>query len=257
MKVIARIIPLVTILGGILAVVLGNVGVLSLSAADQVIIGLLAFLAIDAVLERIGVLRRIEQFISEAKAVTGLRPRSEIPRPDVFGRHAASIDIIAISAVSIITQHRNFYRERLKEKCRIRVVLLHPESDTVGVHARQSHGSEKVIKDHIYSTIAALAPLLEPERSRADVVELRLSSVFLPFSVVAVDLERPGGAIVAEFHTYRCDLDTRAHVVVERQNHNHWFKFFESQIETAWNDAVPITKELVRAAVGLARPETS
>jgi hypothetical protein len=257
MKVIGRLIQLVTVLGGVLAVILGNVGVLSLSAADQVIIGLLAFLAIDAVLERIGVLRRIEQFISEAKAVSGLRPRSEIPRPDVFGQHALSIDIIAVSAVSIITQYRNFYRERLKEKCRIRVVLLDPDSDALGVHARQSHGSETVIKNHIYSTIAALAPLLEPEKSRTNVVELKLISVFLPFSVVAVDLERPGGSIVAEFHTYRCDLDTRAHVVVERQNHKHWYTFFKSQLDTAWDDAAPISKELVKAAVGLAPPDAS
>ena len=251
MKILSRLVPYITVIGALAAVLIGNFGLITLSVADQVIIGLLALVAADALVERMTILQRIEGFIFDSKATSGLRPRAEIPRPDVLASSAATIDIWAVSAVSIIAQHRGFYRDRLDLGCRIRVILLDPESDAVAIHARQSHADAVLIRSHIHSTIAALAPLLNPTAPHTGLVELRLSSVFAPFSLVAADLEKPSGTIVAEFHTYRTDLDTRAHVVLESHNQARWFRFFRSQFEAAWSDSKQVSGDLVSASVGL------
>jgi len=246
MNRLARIVPIVTVSAAASALVLGQLGFVQMTVAEQVIVGLLALLAIDAFAERIGILRRIEVLVSEANSVPALWPRTEIPRPDRFAKNASTIDVLAVSAVSIVTQFRGFYRERLEHGCRIRVLILDPDSEAAVIHARQAlveqlAQPEEVLRMHVRSTIAALVPLLKSERSHSGSIELRLSPIFAPFSLVGVDLEKDSGAIVVEFHTYRTDIDTRPHVVLDRQRQGHWFGFFRDQFEIVWNDSRPIS----------------
>jgi hypothetical protein len=237
MNRVSRIVPVVTVSAAAVTEALAQIGVLQLTVAEQVIVGLLALLAIDAFAERMGILRRIEAFICEANSVPALGIRRSIPKPDEFAKNASTIDILAVSAFSVVPPHTGFYRERIDHGCRIRVLVVDPDSAGVGVHARQSHlkqaaQPEEVCRMHIQSTIAALAPLLKSKK-----VQLGLSPIFAPFSLFAVDREKDSGATVVEFHTYRTDLDGRPHVVLARQQQAHWFDFFRKEFETMWDDS--------------------
>jgi hypothetical protein len=61
----SRFIPLLTILGAGTAIIFSLFGIIGLSVAENIILALLALLAVDALIERLSILERIETKLSE------------------------------------------------------------------------------------------------------------------------------------------------------------------------------------------------
>jgi hypothetical protein len=249
MKVLARAVPIATIVGAVVSLLLAQLGFVKLTVAEQIIVGLVALLAIDAFVERLGILNRIEQHARLiSNPPTALRHRVEIIHPVVLAGQATTVDVLAVSGISLFAQHQGFYLDKLREGATIRVILLDPSSAALSAHACQTGLPDSTIRRHIASTIAAICPLMN--LGQKGQLELRLGPCFAPFSLVASDIDKEAGKMVVEFHVYRTALDHRPHIVLDARSEASWFGFFRGQFETAWKVSHPVSAEAAFALAG-------
>lgn len=229
--------PLVTILGAGLALALAAASVIRLTIAENLIIGLLALLGVDALTERLVILGRIEDKLKSATTGQPLRGRSQIPPVESFVSPAVEILIIAISGISIIHQNLRLFAEKIEAGCKVRIALLDPQSPTVGV-IHDQYGMPIAVRE-ISASLEALCRL----QTHGELCEIRSLKIFLPFSAVAINLGSRSGAMVVEFHAYKKTFGERPHVVFTAAENPNWFNFYREQLEAAWADASPWKRE--------------
>ncbi|MCP3683266.1 MAG: hypothetical protein GY861_11310, partial [bacterium] len=133
-----RLIPLLTILGAGTAIVLSFLGVIVLSTAENIIIALLALLAIDALTERLSILERIESRISNLSTGQTLTSRMEIPAVEEQAAKASEICVVAISGISLSVRYFAFFERKIKQGCKIRIILLNPDTTSLQTWDLQS-----------------------------------------------------------------------------------------------------------------------
>lgn len=109
----SRLIPYLTILGAGGVGVLSWLGAITLSIPEVVIIALLGLLAIDALIERLDILERIDTKLNQiTTSQVNLKRRLDLPSVGEQALNASEICIITIAATTLATYHRNFLRER-------------------------------------------------------------------------------------------------------------------------------------------------
>lgn len=165
-----------------------------------------------------------------------LRTRAEILQPREHAASAAEICIAAIHATSVILANMGFLEAKIREGCRVRIVLLDPKSPSLKVWDRLT--KREHTRFEIEASLKALSSML---RNTSDTpnCEVRLIDVLLPFSMFGVDLERPGGSIIAEHQCYSVPPDGRPHVRLLPDETPYWFAYYRDQFEAIWADARP------------------
>lgn len=229
-----RIIPLLTILGAGTAIVLSLLGLITLSIAESIIIALLALLASDALSERLSVLEKIESRLSSLSFGQPLRARTDLPSIEERAGHASEICIIAVSAISLVTNHLSFFEKKIQDGCKIRFLLLDPNGPSLQTWDLLSYISKT--EPDIKRTLEYLKKLVQIEQTKGK-CEIRLTQVLLPFSMVAIDLQKNTGSMVVEYHIFKTAFSERPHVFLTRQNSSKWFDFYRQQFEQAWSEA--------------------
>jgi hypothetical protein len=228
----SRLIPLLTILGAGAGIILSLLKVLQLTTAEEIIISLLALLSIDALNERIGTLEKIETLLSRISAGETLKRRVEILTPVEHAKQASEIWINVIHGTSVIFPYASFYESKLKSGCNIRVVVLNPISPSLpawSLLAKHTHTEQ-----YIDSTLECLNGLMSLKTKGK--CEVRLSNVFLPFSIFAVEPRKETGSMIVEYHSYKVSIDDRPHVRLTAAD-SHWFEYYRQQFEQLWNDS--------------------
>jgi hypothetical protein len=227
-----RAIPLLTILAAFAADVLSLFGVIEFDLPEQIIIAVLGLIAVDALVERLEILEKLEQKLNRLPEGQLLRTRSQMVSVEVQAAQAAEICILAVSATDLIHRYQNFLEQKVGEGCQMRVILLDPECEAVRVRDLQIQPWMRSAED-IEISLNALRVLMGKEKAQ---VEVHLTEVFLGYSIFAVDLSRPNGTMVVDFHTYRKGPDTRPHLYLTPDSSGHWFDFYKDQFETVWRD---------------------
>lgn len=231
-----RLIPLLTILGAGTALVLSLLGVIVLSISENIIIALLALLAVDALTERLSVLERIETKIANLSQGKILRSRAEIPPLEEQAGTASEICIVAISGISLSLRYFAFLEKKIRSGCKVRIVLLNPDPNGVGLQAWDLQSRITTTGTDITSTLEIFKQL-EQIKSRKGKIEIRLLEIFLPFSMVAVDLQKESGSMVVEYHAFKTTISERPHVYLTPLDDPKWFNFYKQQFEEAWTNA--------------------
>jgi len=231
-----RLIPILTMLGAGLVLILSTIGFVQLSTPDTIIIALLALISVDALWERLTILSSIESKLDHITAVHTLRSRHEKPRLDEFCANASDISILAISSLSVRTSQLTFIEGSLRRGCSIRLVLLDPDSP--GLIAFNMTSKVDTAANDIRSTLAVLSELIEKQGSKGK-LKIRLSKVFIPFTMFARDLYCSSGSMVVQYLNYKQDITERPHVVLTVEDHNHWFVMYRNQFEAIWSASVP------------------
>jgi hypothetical protein len=232
----SRLVPLLTILGAGTAIILSLLGIIGLSVAENIILALLALLAIDALTERLSILEKIENKLSSLPSGQRLRTRDEIPSVETQATYASEICIIAISAVAVLPRNLPFFQKKVKSGCKIRVILLNPDSSSLQTFNLLDKGY--TAKSDIERTLRLLKELAQIEWAK-DKCEIRLSEVFLPFSMFAVDLQKESGSMVITYHDYRTAsiFSERANIFLTQFDDAEWFNYYREQFENFWSDA--------------------
>jgi len=236
-----RLIPLLTILSAGVAIVLSLLNIIQLTVAEQIVIALLALLAVDALTERLSVLEKIEAKLEEIEAeledlpaLQALRSRDVLPSIENQAAQASEICIAAVSAVSL-SHHAGFYRSKIAGGCKIRVILLDPQGQSLQTWELQN--KKPTAAGDIKGTLMGFEDLVKMKATEGG-CEVRLSKVFLPYSVVAVDMNKKSGSMIVEFHAYKRLVDERPHVFLTPTQNSKWFNFYREQFEEAWSQAV-------------------
>lgn len=229
-----RLIPLITIFGAGIAILLSLLKIIELSIAGEIIIALLALIAVDALSERLDILEKIRDSLGKLSTGQVLKTRKELVSLPEFANHASEIYIVAISAIGLISRNLDFIEGKLKNGCRVRIVLLDPDSPSVETLRMQAKITS--IEKDIGVTLELLKQLAEFS-NKSDKLEVRFLKVFLPFAVVAVDPYKDSGAMTVEYRTYKKLYTERPHIYLTKADTPQWFQFYRDQIETAWSDA--------------------
>lgn len=228
----SRLVPLLTILGAGVAIVLSLLQILQLSTAEGIIIALLALLTVDALNERLSLLEKIESRLSNLPAGQILKKRPDILSPVEHAKQASEIWIDIVSGSSVIPPYLGFYESKLKDGCNIRVVVLNPKGPSLpawNLLVRHTYSEQ-----NIDSTLKVLKGLLLLKAKGK--CEVRLSNVFLPFSIFAVDPKKGTGSMIVEYHSYKVPLDDRPHIRLTTAD-SPWFNYYRQQFEQHWSDA--------------------
>ena len=233
-----RILPYITVLGAAVAIVLSFLGIISLSIADNIIIALLALIAIDSLTERISILERIEARIHNYSSQrTLIKSRSDIIPLEEQAKNASEIFVVGVSGASIMPRYFDFFYRKLNEGCVIRVVLVNPQSPSLEVFKRQTlmRHTEKDIE----GVLANFEQLVFPKSPLKGQCALRLLDVFVPFSIFAVDLQKDSGTMIVEYRPYKRNIGNLLHFFLEASRDSYWFSFYREQAEQIWSEAIP------------------
>lgn len=233
----SRLVPLMTILGAGVAIVLSLIKIVQLSTADEIIIALLALVAVDALNERLNLLEKIESRLSNLSSEQVLKSRYAMQNPIAQASYASEICICVIHGTSVIFPYTGFYAAKLKDGCNIRIILLAPDSPVIdSINLRSKHSQTK---QHILSALENLKGLTTLQATGK--CEVRLTSTSIPFSMFAVDLKKGSGSMNVEYYAYKVSIDDRPHVLLTASNCPYWFNYYRQQFEQIWSDAVTWT----------------
>jgi hypothetical protein len=230
-----RIIPVLTILAAGIAILLSTLEIIDLSIADEIVIGLLALLAVDALTERLSLLDSIKDELRRIAGPPSLQSKQDIPKVEHQARRASEISVIAISAAGLTVKHLSFFEERIAHGCTLRMILVDPRSPFLEALNRQDR--QPTSETDIEATLRNFSYLVQ-DTTRAGSCQIRLLDVFLPFSMFAVDLDNNDGSMVVEFHVYKGTSRERPHVLMTPDSSPQWYHFFKKQFEEAWNNAI-------------------
>jgi len=232
---LSHIIGILTILGAGCAIVLSFLKIIEITTAEDIIIAILGLIAIDALVERLHILEKIESKLDREQGKHVLRRRGEIISPDKMAKNASSIYALTISAYSIGVPYIDFYESKLKEGCDIKFITLDPNSKCFDALNKQNLDYIDT-KNHIDSSLRVFKPLAKVRNYKGK-FEIRLSEVFFPFSIIGIDFGKETGKMSVEFHCYKVPLDSRPHILLEKQRDSYWFNFYQNQFELAWANA--------------------
>lgn len=226
--------PLITIALALGAVVLSLFGFLETTVAEEVIITLMALLAVDALVERMGLLEKMNARIEKWPEEEVLRDRSKLNRMEELAAGATEIWAAGTSLVSIIRPYDHFFLQKLKEGCNLRFLVLDPKSEAA--HVWDKKQQTPTTKRDIKSSLQSLDNLIKQRRLKGR-CEVRLAQAFLPFSMVIVNAQKEYGKMTVEMLAYKKNLHDRPHLQLTKRDHEKWFRFFYDQFEILWQDS--------------------
>lgn len=234
----SRLIPMLTIAGGGAAIVLSLLKIIQLNIADDIIIALLLLLAVDALTERLSLLEKLNDKLGKISKGRTLRKRIDIMPPTELAANASEICILAVHGISVLPPYSGFYKKMLHNGCSLRAILLDPNSTAIEAwHKMTGHRDSNRL---IETTLQDLKELVEFPGSRGT-LEIRLSSVFFPFSLFCSDLTKDTGSMNVEYHSYKRSIDERPHIHLTARDDPYWFRYYNRQFEDAWSDSKPWT----------------
>jgi hypothetical protein len=227
---IRRLIPLITVLFTLAVGVLSILHRFQPTYSDGIIITLLALLALDALVERVGLLEKIEENISQLPFSEQLKDRSALIDIREMGMNATEIMAAGPTLVQLITPNFDFFARKMHEGSELKFVLLDPNSPAWEVWHQ---GQIAPTRSDIKSSLSILYELMRLKGVKGS-CEVKLSQTYLHFSLVAVDPEKESGQMNVEILALKVSLHNRPHFHLTKRKHEKWFNFFHDQFEQHW-----------------------
>lgn len=235
--------PLLIIIGA----VIGGLGLTPLGIqfkAEQVIMALLAFLAIDSLVERLDLLTNIEQGVASIQktltpkvtADVFFKRRKNFPRMEQLINEARSdIWIAGVSLDTMVTLISTF-ESKLKQGCRIRFLALAPEGEALQVAAKY-HATEPTFwSTRIKSNLVAIGSRLKSAGNGS--VEIRVLDGVFPTGYFITDPNSHKGQMIVQLYLYHLDSEETPLFELSKSDDKQWFALYMTQFERAWNDAI-------------------
>lgn len=231
---IGRLIPLLTILAAAIVGILSLLGHFQVTMAEGVIIALLTLLAIDALVERLSLLEKIDARLERFPETEQLKDRSKIIRMEDLATGATEICAAGISLISIIPPYVDLYIQKLREGSNLRFLLLDPASTAIKVWDQQQLAA--TTKSDIQTSLRVLNKLMQLKDAKGK-CEARLTNTHLSYSLLIVDGKKEGGKLRVEIFVYKKNLHDRPHLHLTKRDNYKWFQFFCDQFESLWQDS--------------------
>lgn len=224
----------ITVVFAIVLACLNLVGLASPNLLDSVLLAILGLLAFSS----LGTRHYIEYSLKGlSKEMSLLKGRSELLPLKERAKFAREVVITGIDLIGVVTTNADFFSQKLKDGCNLKILLLHPSSPSIetweNMMSKVSGTKEKTIQ-----SLTWLEHLLELQKSTSGKCEVRLSNVFLPFRIEAFDPEKENGSMNVEIFVYKKYQGDRPNLVLTRTRDPQWFANFYIQFQQLWDDSV-------------------
>jgi hypothetical protein len=208
-----------------------------------VTLALLAFLAIDALTERLGYLDRIENSLNKLGESFSFKPTAKLflktrvqkPPLEELLASAQEVWINARNLNTVIIPHYNLFERRLAEGCSFRIIMIDPDSLSAQL-ASEIGLNPTGYKDRMQMAITSLKQLAG-QPTNTGRLELRLINFLPPFSLLIKDGKRSYGWMSVELYGYRVSARERPSFELTSSTDELWFKFYLKQFEDMWENA--------------------
>lgn len=237
--------PLIIIIGAIV----GTLGLTPFGirfSTEQIILALLAFLAIDTLVERLDLLASIEQDIQTIRetltpkvgADTFLRKRRNFPRMEQLISEAR--DDIWVAGVTLDTMVTlvGTFESKLKQGCNIRFLALAPHGEALKAAAKYYASDPDFITTRIRSNLIALASRLKTGEGS---VEIRVLDRVFPTGYFITDPNSHKAQMIVQLYLYHIDAEEAPLFELSKTDDKQWFSVYMRQFERAWSDAKEFT----------------
>jgi hypothetical protein len=230
----------ITIILAIVIAVLNtlNIAVNLFSPVTLAVLALLAWSLLDLSRQ----LDDYKQKIDSSK-INVLRTRSELPDVEIQAQEAMEIDLCAISGYNLLNQHKSFLEKKLIQGCNLKIILVDPNSTSLDTYGLQCDPPLQVARGDIQSSIEISKELVNFSSKTKGKCEVRFLNVFLPFSIFAVDVRKPTGTMIVEYHTYKKPIGDRMHIFLTNEENSRWFSYYKNQIELIWINSRPLISQ--------------
>jgi hypothetical protein len=211
---------------------------------EQVILALLAFLAIDALVERLDILTNIEENVSKivrslapkASANVFFRKRINYPRLELLVRDARDEIWIAGVTLDTIVTLAGALEAKVAQGCKIRILALSPKGSAFQIAANYFLINPALATTRINSNLAAIArKIRSPDKGHA---EIRVIDAVFPTGYFAIDPKSPKGKMIVQLYLYRIRTEEAPLFEVSEEEDSEWYTIFLRQFEEGWNSAI-------------------
>ena len=161
-----------------------------------------------------------------------LRDRSEILPLKEFGQTASELIAIGISHIGLLQTQLGFFEQKLREGCRLRFVLLDPDSSSL--QSWNLIATVSTTQSDIQTALELLKSLTHLDKTKGK-CEVRLTQAVLPYGMLIADVNKPTGEIIVEMYTYKTSPEERPNFRLTPSD--RWFEFFKTQAEKIWNES--------------------
>lgn len=213
----------------------------------QIVLGFFGFLGVDALLERLGRLRRIEVRLDEfAQQAVGtvpagrlLRARSSFERMDVLvGRASRSALIIGINLEGAVAALGEL-TELARSGGTVRLLAMDPDGDALAPAARTAGVDPQIRRQKIIQNLDLLrahfdARLTEAQRRR---VSLQVTDTVLHTGVVGLDTALRSGVLVVQHYLAATSAERSPLLELHAERDQPWYERYLTQCETSLKEA--------------------
>ena len=212
---------------------------------DQLLLGLLAFLAIDALLERIELLANIEEDVGVIKgAITSrtgkdfLRRRMDFPRLENLIKDARKeIWVSGVSLDTMATLVGDFNSKLRDEGFKLRFLAIGPEASVVRETSEYLGGAASDLVARIRASLGALSGELvatDPEQ-----VKIRTSGHRPALGYFIVDPECETGYMTVQNYLYQMrGSNVYPLLFLSKETDPYWFNIYLDDFKQIWGNAV-------------------
>jgi hypothetical protein len=212
---------------------------------EQVIMALLAFLAVDALVERLDVLTNIGRGVESIRrtastrttAAAFLKRRKQLPRMEQLMEEARNDIWVAGVTMDTIATLSTTFRQKASEGCQLRFLAAAPEGEALEFVAKYFGGHADFIAGRINSNLHALVSAIRSDGGGP--VEIRVLDSVLTTGYFIIDPHRESGRMNVQLYLYRKWGEEAPVFTLSKADDADWFTVFLRQFEEAWSDARP------------------
>jgi uncharacterized FlaG/YvyC family protein len=234
---IQKLVPLIPVVGVIVAILLSITGRLIISIPEGLILSLLALLSIDALLERMTILERIQKNLDElGSSRPQLRWDSDLYEETPFEKYLQGVEELFVSGgslISLFTVQREVIARWLKQTsdAKLKLILVDPDALRAGKVTVESLHIDQNKETYARDIDKSLIIIKNLQEGFPQKIEFRLTDQIPSLTVMIINKSE---AMIA-LNLYTAYAGQRPAFEVSRIKHPIWFKlFYERYYVNLW-----------------------
>jgi hypothetical protein len=234
--------PILIILGAII----GSLGLTPFGIQfknDQIILALLAFLAIDSLVERLDLLSDIEDDIhhirnaltAKVNASMFFKKGADYPRMEQLIKNAQKdIWIAGITLESTMAISGDLV-DKMQNGCNIRILALDPRGQNFDVASVYFNVNPEYAPDRISANLRNLYSRLSQPKTGS--FEIRIIDNIFSTGYLMIDPENQNGWMNIRLYLYGWGANNAPLFALNKTEDPSWFEIYLKQFKKAWDDA--------------------
>jgi hypothetical protein len=192
-------------------------------------------------IERVTKLRRIESLAKNAFCIPSfdrfMKNRSGQPTIEERLDNAVEIYISGGSLVRITNEYIGYFEKKVKQRTKIRFLLLNPDSEAVKLTAGNVVYEISDYERYKYQIENSLECLKKLKIKYPDLVEIKISNQVPPFGLMIVNPNKSSGCMTVEIYGCALPARDRASFLLERNREPQSYDYFLNQFGLIWDNS--------------------